>query len=164
MTILERLSPNFNDRGGHSIDCIVIHDTECSTAKSALDWFESTASKVSAHYVVDRDGTVYRCVRDVDRAWHAGQSSLKGREDVNSFSLGVELVGFCTEPYPDAQIDTTVELCVELCRRYPAITVDRIVGHEEIAIPPGRKKDPGPHFPWQHFRARVQVGIDQAFA
>jgi len=119
---------------------------------------------VSAHYVIDRDGTVYRCVPDELRAWHAGASELEGRTDVNDFSLGIELVGFATETFTDAQIDVLVELCVELCLKYPAITVARIVGHSDIATPPGRKTDPGPHFPWDAVRARVQIELDRRLA
>jgi N-acetyl-anhydromuramyl-L-alanine amidase AmpD len=140
----------------------VIHDTESSTAEAALGWFESPQSLVSAHYVIDRDGTTYRCVPEDRRAWHAGKSLLAGRPNLNDFSIGIELVGFATQPYPADQIDTLVELCVDLCLRYPGITLDRIVGHEDIAIPPGRKTDPGPHFPWAEVRARIRLGSTQS--
>ena len=159
--VIDALSPNHNSRSGAPIDCIVIHDTECDTATAALSWFESPQSQVSAHYVIDRDGTIYRCVADELRAWHAGSSEFEGRRDVNDFSLGIELVGFATGTYTDAQIDALVEFCVDLCLRYPAITVARIVGHSDIALPPGRKTDPGPHFPWDEMRARVQAELNR---
>jgi N-acetylmuramoyl-L-alanine amidase len=159
LAVLEAPSPHRNPRTTPTIDCIVIHDTESETARAALSWFEAPESQVSAHYVIDRDGTVYRCVPDADRAWHAGRSVLAGRDNVNDVSIGIELVGFATRPYPDAQIDTLVALCVELCARYPAITPDRIVGHEHIAVPAGRKTDPGPHFPWDTFRARIKLEL-----
>jgi N-acetylmuramoyl-L-alanine amidase len=158
--IIERPSPNHNSRNGTKIDCIVIHDTESRTAEAALSWFESPESKVSAHYVIDRDGTVYRCVQDDARAWHAGVSELEGRPDVNTFSLGVELVGFAGESYEDVQIDVTVGLCVDLCARFPAITVDRIVGHDQVARPVGRKNDPGQLFPWATVRVRIEADLN----
>ncbi len=162
MNIVDRPSPNFNARGEMAVDCIVIHDTECDTAEAALSWFESPHSQVSAHYVVDRDGAVYRCVDDEARAWHAGSSVLDGRGDVNTFSIGIELVGFATGAYTPAQLDAVVELCATLCRKYPAITLERIVGHQDIAVPLGRKSDPGPHFPWEELRERVLAATQGA--
>src|SRR5882672_653465 len=99
LTIIERPSPNFGTRHGAAIDCLVIHDTEGPDAASAVSWFESPASGVSAHYVIDRDGTVYRCVADAARAWHAGASALGGRADVNTSSIGIELAGFAASAY-----------------------------------------------------------------
>jgi len=164
IAVIDARSPNYNSRPGLTIDCIVIHDTESDTAAAALSWFESPDSGVSAHYVIDRDGTVYRCVPDELRAWHAGTSELEGRTNVNDFSLGIELVGFATETFTDAQIDVLVELCVELCLKYPAITVARIVGHADVATPSGRKTDPGLHFPWDVLRARVQIELNRRLA
>jgi N-acetyl-anhydromuramyl-L-alanine amidase AmpD len=165
LDILERPSPHCSARPSTTtIDCIVVHDTESETAKEAVSWFESAESKVSAHYVVDRDGTLYRCVPDDRRAWHAGGSVLAGRANVNDYSIGIELAGFASRPYPEAQIDALVELCVALCLRHPAITVDRIVGHEHVAMPPGRKTDPGPHFPWDTVRARIQLELNRGIA
>jgi len=164
IAVIDAWSPNYNSRSGAAIDCIVIHDTESATAAAALSWFESPESQVSAHYVIDRDGAIYRCVAEMFRAWHAGSSELEGRTDVNDFSLGIELVGFATGTYTDVQIDTVVELCVDLCLRYPAITVARIVGHSDIATPLGRKTDPGPHFPWDAVRAQFRIELDRRLA
>jgi N-acetylmuramoyl-L-alanine amidase len=164
LEIIEATSPHHNARPDPGIDCIVIHDTESATAREALSWFESPESKVSAHYVVDRDGTIYRCVPDARRAWHAGESVVAGRGNVNNFSIGIELAGFASQPYPDPQIDAVVDLCVELCGRFPSITLERIVGHEHIAVPAGRKTDPGPHFPWAAVRARIRLGRDRQIA
>jgi N-acetylmuramoyl-L-alanine amidase len=164
LTIIEAPSPHRSARPSPTIDCIVIHDTESETAKAALSWFETPESKVSAHYVVDRDGTIYRCVPDDHKAWHAGDAELAGRKNVNNFSLGIELAGFATKPYPEAQIDAAVALCVELCARYPAITLERIVGHDQVAVPAGRKTDPGPHFPWDEVRARIRLELDRRIA
>ena len=164
IAVVDAWSPNYNNRPDVTIDCVLVHDTESDTAAAALSWFESPDSGVSAHYVIDRDGTVYRCVPDELRAWHAGTSELEGRTNVNDFSLGIELVGFATEPFTETQIDVLVELCVELCLKYPAITVARIVGHADVATPTGRKTDPGPHFPWDVMRARVQIELNRRLA
>src|SRR6267142_4905780 len=145
--IIERPSPNCSGRGGAAIDCIVIHDTECREVELTLSWFASPASRMSAHYVIDRDGTIYRCVDDEDGAWHAGDSVLDGRRDVNACSIGIKLVGFAATAYMPFQLDALVELCLSLCVRYK-VAVDRIVGHQDIVVPAGRKKDPGPYFPW----------------
>jgi N-acetyl-anhydromuramyl-L-alanine amidase AmpD len=161
LEIRESPSPHRNRRPSPTIDCIVIHATESATALATLSWFEAADSRVSAHYVIDRDGTVYRCVPDADRAWHAGRSILVNRDNVNDFAIGIELVGFAARPYPETQIDALVALCVDLCSRYSAITPDRIVGHEHVAIPIGRKTDPGPHFPWDTVRARIQLELTQ---
>jgi N-acetylmuramoyl-L-alanine amidase len=161
--IFERPSPNFDSRRGAAVDCLVIHDTDCREVGRALSWFESPRSRVSAHYVVDRDGSVYRCVADEARAWHAGDSVLDGRDDVDTYSIGIELVGFESRAYMPAQIDALVEMCAMLCRKYE-IPVARIVGHQDIAVPAGRKSDPGPHFPWADVRGRVarQLGARAA--
>ena len=158
LTIIERPSPNCGSRHGAAIDCLVIHDTECATAAAALSWFESPDSKVSAHYVIDRGGTVYRCVAEEARAWHAGPSVIDGRADVNTYSIGIEMVGFATGDYTAEQIDVLVGLATGLCLKYK-IPVERIVGHENIAVPPGRKTDPGPYFPWTDVRGRITVAL-----
>jgi N-acetylmuramoyl-L-alanine amidase len=156
--IIERPSPNCSSRHGAAIDCLVIHDTECREVGPAISWFESPAAHVSAHYVIDRDGTIYRCVADEDRAWHAGDSVLDGRPDVNARSIGIELVGFASGTYMPAQLDAVVELCAALCAKH-TIAVERIVGHEDIAVPAGRKRDPGPHFPWPDVRRRIALEL-----
>jgi len=160
--VVSRPSPNFNSRKGAAIDCIVIHDTESATADAALSWFESPTSQASAHYLIDRDGTIYRCVQEAARAWHAGVSALRGRSDVNTFSVGIELVGFSTQGYTEDQLRVLIETCVDLSLRNHGITIARIVSHQEIALPPGRKHDPGPNFPWVEFRSRVQLALGAA--
>jgi N-acetylmuramoyl-L-alanine amidase len=142
---------------------VVIHDTECREVGPALSWFESPNSQVSAHYVIDRDGSIYRCVADERRAWHAGDSVLEGRADVNTYSIGIELVGFASTTYMPAQLDATVELCTTLCLKY-TIPVERVVGHQDIAVPAGRKRDPGPHFPWPDVRGRIAMELAASIA
>jgi N-acetylmuramoyl-L-alanine amidase len=161
--IIERPSQNFSGRGSATIDCVVIHDSGCREAEPTLSWFASPGSRMSAHYVIDRDGTIYRCVDDQDGAWHAGDSVMDGCADVNACSIGIKLVGFASTAYRPAQIDALVELCLSLCVRYK-IALERIVGHEAIALPAGRKRDPGPHFPWQEVRGRVAMGLAASVA
>src|SRR3990167_5333766 len=121
------------------ISAIIIHDTGAKTAKSTLNWFLNPASKVSSHYLIDRDGTIYRCVDDESEAWHAGISNLHGKEQVNEFSVGIELVDADEkDKYPDEQLEALLEVCVELCEEHH-IPLNRIVGHCHVA--PGRKVD-----------------------
>lgn len=150
--------PHFSKRESE-IDAIVLHDTGGSTARGALEWFNKPESKVSAHFVIDKDGTVYECVEVEDKAWHAGRSSLFGRENVNDFSIGIEIVDDDdADRYPPAQISALTILCTELCSKYE-IPLNRVVGHLHIA--PGRKGDPGPDFPWFEFLLSLGTGILQ---
>lgn len=145
--------PHFGKRRQGRIDAIVIHDTGAKTAESTLAWFNHSDSKVSAHYLVDRNGTIYECVEEEDEAWHAGISSLHGEEDVNDFSIGIELVDSNdADKYSDAQIQSLLNLVTDICARR-AIPMNRIVGHCHVAR--GRKVDPGPDFPWFEFLSSV---------
>lgn len=143
-------SPNFNERT-LKIDTIVLHYT-AGELVSSLDHLVDPqgTSRVSAHYVVARDGTIYHLVDESKRAWHAGVSRWAGRADVNSSSIGIEIVNMgrnkdgSFDPYPDAQIDAVIELCQDIKRRHPIV---HVVGHSDVAI--GRKIDPGLHFPWK---------------
>jgi len=145
-----RASPNFGDRrGGMQPDMIVLHYTGMQTGCSAEDWLCDPVSEVSSHYLVHEDGSVVQMVREADRAWHAGQSLWRGRSDINSASIGIEIVnpghaGGCP-PYPAPQIDALVALCADIVSRRH-IPVAGIVGHSDIA--PSRKADPGEWFPW----------------
>jgi len=107
--------------------------------------------KVSAHLLVRRDGEVVQFVPLNQRAWHAGVSECLGRENVNDFSIGVELEGSDDAPFEDIQYERLAQLTNVIRQAFPAITPDNIYGHSDIA--PGRKTDPGPHFDWQRFRA-----------
>lgn len=157
MTIVERPSPNRSPRKpGTPISAIVLHDTGGKNAEGALSWFAAPASGVSAHYVVGKDGAVYRCVADAEKAWHAGISTLWGVPDVNAYSLGVELVDDNDgDRYPDAQVEALIELLTDLCWTH-RIPLHRVVGHQHIAIPPGRKVDPGDDLDW--FLLLIAVG------
>jgi len=102
-----------------------------------------SALRVSAHFLIRRDGELIQFVACEKRAWHAGASSWQGRERCNDFSIGVELEGCDDQPFEDLQYRQLVALLVALRKRYP---IEVVVGHSDIA--PGRKTDPGPCFDW----------------
>lgn len=137
-------SPNFNQRRQpDDITAIVIHSTANSNLRGVIDWFNKPNAQVSAHYTIGKDGKIVQHVQDSDRAWHAGQSVWNGRNSVNDYGLGIEMVNLNDgqDPYPEAQHQANVALCAYLCYRYN-IQVDDIMGHVDIALPPGRKSDP----------------------
>ena len=106
--------------------------------------------RVSAHVLIRRSGELLQFVNFEQRAWHAGQSCFAGRDNCNDYSIGIELEGSDDDPYTRAQYQALSSLTTALCAAYPAIDLERIVGHSEIA--PGRKTDPGPAFDWQRYR------------
>ena len=137
-------SPNFNRRRSPTdITAVVIHSTANSNLQGVIDWFNNPSAQVSAHYTIGKDGKIVQHVKDTDRAWHAGTSVWKGRQSVNDYGLGIELVNLNDgrDPYPEAQHQANVKLCAFLCYKYN-IKVDDIMGHVDIALPPGRKSDP----------------------
>lgn len=147
-------SPNFNDRSA-PISMIVLHYTALPTCEDALERLSDTTNalgRVSAHYLVDRDGTAYQMVATSKRAWHAGVGSWRGLDDVNSRSIGIEIVNIGLddkgkrEPFPDVQIDSVIALCKDIQGRY-GIPARNIVGHADTA--PCRRQDPGEVFPWK---------------
>lgn len=144
-------SPNFNDRpNGTEINSIIIHYTGMKTAKDALNRLCDPKSKVSAHYTIDMDGTIYNHVAPNKRAWHAGISQHGILSNFNDFSIGIELVNkgheFGYHEFPDVQIDTLIRLIKDLYRLHP-IKPNLVLGHSDIA--PDRKQDPGEFFPWE---------------
>ncbi|MGH6781576.1 MAG: N-acetylmuramoyl-L-alanine amidase, partial [Sphingomonadaceae bacterium] len=128
---------------------IVLHYTGMEDAASAIAQLANPEAKVSAHYVVAEDGQVIRMVAEEMRAWHAGRSHWRGTSDINSASIGIEIVNpgheFGYRPFPEEQIDALIPLVAEIKERYH-ITRGNIVGHSDIA--PQRKRDPGELFPW----------------
>ncbi len=112
--------------------------------------------RVSAHFFIERDGQVSQFVSCLQRAWHAGVSSFAGRDNCNDFSLGIELEGTDDLPYSEAQYDALLALVQQLLAAYPALSVERICGHCDIA--PGRKTDPGPAFDWPRLRTALLAG------
>jgi len=158
--MLERPSPNFGDRRGNaSIDMLVLHYTGMSTAEAALERMCDPEAEVSAHYMVDENGAITRLVEEDKRAWHAGLASWRGETDVNSRSIGIELVnpghGCGYRSFPDPQMETLTILIHDLLRRHP-IEPRNVVGHSDIA--PERKKDPGEFFNWAAL-ARDGIGL-----
>lgn len=144
--IVDLPSPNFGERrpAGAKVKFVVLHYTATDTLAQALDILRDPAREVSAHYVVDRDGRVYRLVAEDKRAWHAGVGSWRGEDDVNSVSIGIEIVNAGPpDPFPERQMRAVVALCRDLAARYPGV---EFVGHSDVA--PDRKVDPGPLFPW----------------
>ncbi len=149
MQILERPSPNRNDRRGRPIDLVVLHYTGMPTGAEALDRLCDPAAEVSAHYLIEESGQTWRLVPDRLRAWHAGRGCWAGERDVNARSIGIELVNPGHEwgyrPFPDRQIASLTALLRDLCARH-RIPPWRVVGHSDVA--PLRKEDPGERFPW----------------
>ena len=147
-------SPNFNERK-LPISMLVLHYTGMPTAEEALERMCDPEAEVSAHYVIDEDGTVTRLVDEFDRAWHAGRSFWRGITDVNSASIGIELVNpgheFGYRPFTDAQMDALVPLVADILRRHD-IPRANVVGHSDVA--PARKLDPGELFDWEMLAAR----------
>jgi len=155
---IETPSPNYDDRS-LPISMIVLHYTGMPDAHSAIQWLANPASKVSAHYVVTEDGNIVRMVDEAKRAWHAGRSHWRGMDDINSASIGIEIVNPGHEwgyrPFPDAQIDALIPLVSEIMQRH-RITRGNVVGHSDIA--PARKQDPGELFPWAKL-ARLRLAL-----
>lgn len=153
-----RASPNFGTRvGGKAIDAIVLHYTGMDSGEAAEDWLCDPSSGVSSHYLVHENGRVVQMVREADRAWHAGIGCWHGERDMNSVSVGVEIVntghrdweeGAETgplDPFPDAQVAAVILLCRSVMERH-GVPPERVVGHSDLA--PHRKRDPGEAFPW----------------
>lgn len=146
--MIQHPSPNFNDRL-LPIGILVLHYTGMQSGAEAIDWLANTASGVSAHYVVAEDGQVLQMVDEGKRAWHAGRSWWRGVTDVNSASIGIEIVNpgheFGYVPFPAAQMDAVQALVADIVARH-AIQPANVVGHSDIA--PTRKQDPGELFDW----------------
>lgn len=160
MKILERASPNFNERpAGVPVDILVLHYTGMPTAEEALERLCDPVARVSAHYTVGEEGTVYHHVAEDRRAWHAGASSWGGDTDVNGRSIGVEIVNpgheFGYRPFPEVQMASVAALCRGLVARHP-IPPCRVVGHSDVA--PDRKRDPGELFDWR-WLASAGIGL-----
>jgi N-acetyl-anhydromuramyl-L-alanine amidase AmpD len=147
-------SPNFSSRNEDTIKAVVLHHTGAMTAKSTLSWFQSKESGVSAHYVIDRNGDIYQMVKEADKAWHCGDSVLHGKTNVNTFSIGIELVGDGVEEFPREQYDALAWVIKMMKLKYN-IEDNCIVGHKDIAVPAGRKIDPQP-FNWNLFWVLVR--------
>jgi N-acetylmuramoyl-L-alanine amidase len=143
-------SPNHGERrGGQAPDLLLLHYTGMAGAAEALARLTNPLSDVSAHYFVYEDGRAVQLVPESRRAWHAGAGAWAGETDINSRSIGIEIVNPGHEgglpPYPDAQIEGVIRLCADLAQRW-SIRPHRVLAHSDIA--PTRKEDPGELFPW----------------
>ena len=129
------------------ISLIIIHFTETKTFNDALNLLTSSDRKVSAHYLIDKNGDIFNLVDLDKRAWHAGESMWGNYDDINSRSIGIEIVNsgeVIREDYTTRQINSLSDLLIRLLKDY---NIENILGHSDIA--PTRKIDPGVHFPWQ---------------
>jgi len=149
--MIKRPSPNHNERPtGTAINMLVLHYTGMKSCEAALGRLCDENAQVSAHYLIDEDGTLYHLVDESRRAWHAGVSSWRGITDVNAHSIGIELVNPGHEhgyrDFPEVQMVALIDLCKDVLSRH-AIPAQNVVGHSDVA--PERKQDPGELFDWQ---------------
>jgi N-acetylmuramoyl-L-alanine amidase len=158
MKRVEMPSPNHDERNA-PIDMLVLHYTGMTSAQAALSRLTDPAAKVSAHYTIDEDGTIYAHVPEVRRAWHAGVSHWAGATDINARSIGIEIVNpgheFGYRPFPEDQIAALTTLCHSILVRH-SIPSARVLGHSDVA--PARKDDPGEYFPWARL-AKAGIGL-----
>jgi N-acetylmuramoyl-L-alanine amidase len=143
-------SPNFDLRPPDMpVDILLLHYTGMETGAAAVARLTDPEAKVSAHYTVDEDGTIFSHVPEDCRAWHAGASYWAGARDINARSIGIEIVNpgheFGYRSFPDAQIEAVIGLAQDIFTRHP-IPPERVLGHSDVA--PARKQDPGELFPW----------------
>ena len=152
-------SPNHDSRDGAAIDMLLLHYTGMASGQAALDRLCDPAAKVSAHYTIAEDGTIYAMVPEDRRAWHAGVAHWAGATDINARSIGIELVNpghdFGYRAFPEAQIAALIPLCHSILVRHP-IPSARVLGHSDVA--PARKEDPGELFPWARL-AKSGIGL-----
>jgi AmpD protein len=171
-------SPNCDERPpGVEPDLIVVHGISLPPGEFGGPWIdqlftnglspdghpyfaEVAGLRVSSHLLIRRTGEIVQYVPFQRRAWHAGASSWAGRERCNDYSIGIELEGADHSPYESAQYAMLARVIAVLCRHYPHLTPERVVGHSDIA--PGRKTDPGPAFDWPRLRSLVQFELEVA--
>ncbi|MGD9650101.1 MAG: N-acetylmuramoyl-L-alanine amidase [Dongiaceae bacterium] len=151
MEIISHPSPNYNQRANNrQPSLIIIHYTGMPSGKDALERLCDPASQVSAHYLIEEDGRIFQLVDDMMRAWHAGVSCWQGERDINSASIGIEIVNPGHEwgyrEFPKKQLQALENLLQELQQRWH-IKGENILGHSDVAF--ARKTDPGELFPWE---------------
>lgn len=163
------VSPNYDSRPAEVVpDLLVVHSISLPPAQYGGDGVEQlftnrldenehpyykeiAALEVSAHLYIRRDGEIIQFVNFDCRAWHAGQSCYEGRERCNDYSIGIELEGTDSDIFTEAQYQSLASSSLALLRYYPAMTKERITGHQNIA--PNRKTDPGSGFDWDYYRS-----------
>ncbi|MCP4988194.1 MAG: 1,6-anhydro-N-acetylmuramyl-L-alanine amidase AmpD [Colwellia sp.] len=147
LLVVHNISLPAGDFSGHCISDLFLGQLDCEAHPSFDDL---KGVEVSAHCLIRRDGSIIQYVSFFDKAWHAGVSCFKNKERCNDFSIGIELEGTDDIPYTPAQYKQLTALTHCLQNQFPAIIMENIVGHCDIA--PLRKTDPGPAFDWSHFR------------
>ena len=149
MNFINAPSPNFDDRAA-PISHVMLHYTGMESGDAALARMCDPAAKVSAHYMIEEDGRVFRLVDEAKRAWHAGLGRWAGITDMNSASIGIEIVNgghdFGLPDFPDVQIEAVFALVSDILSRHD-IPAKNVIGHSDFA--PARKEDPGEKFPWK---------------
>ncbi|HTR16383.1 MAG TPA: N-acetylmuramoyl-L-alanine amidase [Acetobacteraceae bacterium] len=158
--ILDLPSPNHDERPEATpLDTLILHYTGMQSAGDAIDRLRDPVARVSSHYVVDEDGTIWRLVAEERRAWHAGISFWRGHTVLNGRSIGIEIVNPGHEwgyrPFPPAQMAAVRRLCQSILSRHP-IPPRNVVAHSDVA--PDRKQDPGELFDWRGL-ARDGIGL-----
>lgn len=159
--ITDNPSPNLDERT-RPIRFVVLHYTGMEDGPGAIRQLTRVESKVSCHYIVEENGNILRLVPDNKRAWHAGRGSWLGETDVNSCSIGIEIINggheFGLPDYPEAQIVSVMALVEDLLDRH-GLDPRAVIGHSDLA--PARKQDPGEKFPWQRLvNAKLAIGAD----
>ncbi len=166
-------SPNSDARPvGMPVDLLIVHSISLPPGEYGGAWIDQLFTntlpwdahpyfkqiegmKVSSHLLIRRDGEVVQYVPFHARAWHAGVSNYCGRERCNDFSIGIELEGSDDAPYEAEQYRELARVVLALCAAYPALSLQRLVGHSDVA--PGRKIDPGESFDWLRLRALLRA-------
>lgn len=142
-------SPNYNSRKNSKIKLIIIHYTALKNTTDAISYLCNKVNKVSSHYLISQEGSVYSLVNDNLRAWHAGRAFWEGSTDINSISIGIELdysPHGKNKKYSLRMISSLKKLLIKIQKKYK-ISKNHILAHSDVA--PFRKKDPGKHFPWK---------------
>lgn len=140
-------SPNFGERRGRGrVELVVLHYTAMPSCAAALERLCDPAAEVSAHYLIDGDGTVLSLVDEAARAWHAGAGEWRGKGDVNSRSIGIELANSGREPFAEPQMAALERLLAGVLSRH-GLGPEAVIAHSDMA--PERKGDPGPRFDWR---------------
>jgi AmpD protein len=173
-------SPNCDDRPpGTVVDLVVVHGISLPPGEFGGPWIDAlftntlpaysdpffgriSGLRVSTHALIRRDGEIVQYVPFQRRAWHAGQSQWQGRNGCNDFSIGIELEGTDASAYESIQYVRLARLISALIGAYPGLSVERVVGHSDVA--PGRKTDPGPAFDWPLLRALLRFEAERASA
>lgn len=155
ITVADLPSPNQDDRpDGMPVDMLILHYTDMESGEAAIARLRDPEARVSSHYVVEEDGSIFRLVPEHRRAFHAGISHWRGHDTLNGRSIGIEVVnpghscGY--RPFPALQMAALCDLCLEILSRWP-IPARNVVGHSDVA--PDRKIDPGEFFDWQGLAA-----------